>query len=452
MSRARFLAAAMMLAWAGTAMADPEPFHLYFGNSPTDRTASNPVVEASGGQTVTLHLFAGFDRGIDINQLAVFLDTTNPAVANSGERILFNPVVTTPAGAYTRWEQAFTEPAVNGQAQLPYPGLDWTIQTGDLTYDPYTNSAHVASFDFVVNNLPGQVKPIFIVPFIGGSNPAGTIQLGIGDAPVAPGMGSAFADAYIQVIDPAETRLQGDYNDNGVVDAADYVVWRKSSGSTDTLPNDTTPGIVDVTDYDVWRSNFGNTAPAPAPAPGGSLGGAAAPAIQVVDQGLTADGNHKYLIQVAADEDSPLAVELGFSGAIVDVRARDARINSESDADTNDGLDGYGKEEDTFYFDGPWEFINRGDNPFTGTITSGFEADYAAGELFVALGSGTEHGLVTDLLQIVVEPGSEGRFTGLIAQNGESFRVSGVLQVPEPGAAAVLVLLAAGLLRRSTAR
>lgn len=40
----------------------------------------------------------------------------------------------------------------------------------------------------------------------------------------------------------------GDYNHNGVVDAADYVVWRKGLGSTYTQ-----------NDYNTWRSNFGNT-------------------------------------------------------------------------------------------------------------------------------------------------------------------------------------------------
>jgi hypothetical protein len=48
--------------------------------------------------------------------------------------------------------------------------------------------------------------------------------------------------------------LVGDYNNNGVVDAADYVLWRKGA----TLQNDSTPGV-QAADYDVWRSHFGNT-------------------------------------------------------------------------------------------------------------------------------------------------------------------------------------------------
>ena len=46
----------------------------------------------------------------------------------------------------------------------------------------------------------------------------------------------------------------GDYNKNGVVDAADYVLWRKGDLAADSN-GDT---VVDQTDYDFWRANFGN--------------------------------------------------------------------------------------------------------------------------------------------------------------------------------------------------
>ncbi len=59
---------------------------------------------------------------------------------------------------------------------------------------------------------------------------------------------------------PTPPGVNGDYNNNGVVDAADYVVWRKRLNQNVTLPNDTTPGSVTAADYTVWRSNFGKTA------------------------------------------------------------------------------------------------------------------------------------------------------------------------------------------------
>jgi len=56
--------------------------------------------------------------------------------------------------------------------------------------------------------------------------------------------------------------VQGDYNANGVVDAADYVVWRRRLGQTFQLPNEVpgvSPGMVTTADYDAWRARFGNT-------------------------------------------------------------------------------------------------------------------------------------------------------------------------------------------------
>jgi hypothetical protein len=48
----------------------------------------------------------------------------------------------------------------------------------------------------------------------------------------------------------------GDYNNNGVVDAADYVLWRKGG----PLANEAdAPGTVNEQDYAEWRARFGNT-------------------------------------------------------------------------------------------------------------------------------------------------------------------------------------------------
>jgi hypothetical protein len=64
---------------------------------------------------------------------------------------------------------------------------------------------------------------------------------------------------FTQVAFPAVLGVTGDYNDNGTVDAADYVVWR-NAGPTDTLPHDPTPGVVDASDYTAWKANFGKSA------------------------------------------------------------------------------------------------------------------------------------------------------------------------------------------------
>jgi T5SS/PEP-CTERM-associated repeat protein len=55
-------------------------------------------------------------------------------------------------------------------------------------------------------------------------------------------------------------RLTGDYDDSGVVDASDYILWRKTLGSTINLAADGNGnGVVDQGDYDVWRAHFAGT-------------------------------------------------------------------------------------------------------------------------------------------------------------------------------------------------
>jgi hypothetical protein len=63
--------------------------------------------------------------------------------------------------------------------------------------------------------------------------------------------------------------LEGDYNADGTVDAADYTIWRKSVGTTVELPNDPTGGTIGESQYATWKANFGVTG-------GGGAGGQAA--------------------------------------------------------------------------------------------------------------------------------------------------------------------------------
>jgi hypothetical protein len=54
--------------------------------------------------------------------------------------------------------------------------------------------------------------------------------------------------------------LTGDYNHNGVVDAADYTVWRDTLGQSvpaGTGADGSGDGTVNIADYNLWNSNFG---------------------------------------------------------------------------------------------------------------------------------------------------------------------------------------------------
>jgi hypothetical protein len=66
----------------------------------------------------------------------------------------------------------------------------------------------------------------------------------------------------LQTAGPA---LPGDYNQNNVVDAADYTVWRNTLGASGLTPYAGADGdgdwMVDADDYGIWKLHFGDTIP-----------------------------------------------------------------------------------------------------------------------------------------------------------------------------------------------
>lgn len=145
----------------------------------------------------------------------------------------------------------------------------------------------------VINSEPGQLLEAFL---FGGSTiaPGGSLILGQVMLPVPNGQTPPAIDTFEFNIATSSTNpnnpnsvpandvpisyaafalpsLAGDYNDNGVVDAADYTVWRDSLGATGTglAADGNNNNVIDQADYNVWRTNFGQTA-----ATGGALAAA----------------------------------------------------------------------------------------------------------------------------------------------------------------------------------
>jgi GH25 family lysozyme M1 (1,4-beta-N-acetylmuramidase) len=56
----------------------------------------------------------------------------------------------------------------------------------------------------------------------------------------------------------------GDYNNNTIVDAADYVLWRRTMGNSvnpGVAADGDLSGTIDAGDYTTWRANFASTVP-----------------------------------------------------------------------------------------------------------------------------------------------------------------------------------------------
>jgi parallel beta-helix repeat protein len=128
----------------------------------------------------------------------------------------------------------------------------WQSQTGQDPHSLVSDAAHL-----FVNAAAGDYHLISTAPAInaGTSQFAPSVDLDGNPRPI----GAAFD---IGAYEFGATAVRGDYNRNGVVDAADYVVWRHTVGQT--VPKSSGAdgdgdGVIGPGDYSVWRANFGAT-------------------------------------------------------------------------------------------------------------------------------------------------------------------------------------------------
>ena len=132
-------------------------------------------------------------------------------------------------------------------------------------------SGNLLNVDPLIGSLTNNGGPTWTHALLPGS-PAINVGGSLGTTPPQfDERGTPFARVVggridIGAVESQPNPLPGDYNFNGIVDAADYSVWRDTLGSTTDLRADSsgptvgTPnGIVDQADYDFWKSHFGNT-------------------------------------------------------------------------------------------------------------------------------------------------------------------------------------------------
>lgn len=114
----------------------------------------------------------------------------------------------------------------------------------------------------------GSALALTLALFDADGNPVGTPAMALDESPLEGtffGFRNRIAGANHQIdvsFDNfhvhAPLELPGDYNEDGAVDAADYIVWRDNFGAGEVLPNDDTPGVGED-DYQRWWANFGRT-------------------------------------------------------------------------------------------------------------------------------------------------------------------------------------------------
>jgi autotransporter-associated beta strand protein len=141
------------------------------------------------------------------------------------------------------------EPGTSDLVNFTSAGIGATLTLGTLDFA-----------DFTFNNLGGVSQGDVYTLFDAAQVMAASVNPS-GNSGVVGGFNATLSldnttNFYVQLTIGAPAGLEGDYNNNSVVDAADYVLWRRGG----TLQNDPTPGN-QPGDYDFWRARFGNSTP-----------------------------------------------------------------------------------------------------------------------------------------------------------------------------------------------
>jgi hypothetical protein len=192
---------------------------------------------------------------------------------NNGRGLEFSTVTVSNvnfSGALTDSNYTFTPGNVSnfgvqlfesGQFNETSQGMTLTHSTGTIGFgQALTGSGTTAAFGALKMNL--NFGPYDPTP---PADPSSAFPRQAGPFTIITTQGSAamFRDFTLGYdvtydISPVGISPAGDYNNDGTVDAADYIMWKNVEGTSTDLPNDgTLTGTVGADHYDLWRANFG---------------------------------------------------------------------------------------------------------------------------------------------------------------------------------------------------
>lgn len=194
---------------------------------------------------------ANFDYSIDL-ELMLYDDLTitgdgDTGVTISGDiRDYFEPRGLTKQGSST--VKLTGSNSYQGDTKVEAGVLSTTSAYLEDTADVYLASGATFDLDFAGTDT---IDSLFID---GTPQPTGTWgAMGSGASHETPLL-SGDGWLLVSTIDV----LPGDFNDDGVVNLADYSVWRDNLGSSaSTLANDIDGGTVGIAQYNTWKAHFG---------------------------------------------------------------------------------------------------------------------------------------------------------------------------------------------------
>lgn len=216
--------------------------------SPNRVAFSDPINLFAGSSTPSNITFIDVERTFTLTGSNTGNNTLRPIIADSATNVV--NVAKTGSGKWIL-------DAVN-----TYTG-DTSVEAGVLSI---TKSYLSDTADVMISS-----GAIFDLSFVG-SDTIGALFLGGASQPLGTYGSLASSATYkssyftgtgiLNVTELVLTAIPGDYNNDGIVNAADYTVYRDNVGQpAGTLVNDPAGGTVGAAQYTQWSSNYGRTAP-----------------------------------------------------------------------------------------------------------------------------------------------------------------------------------------------
>jgi fibronectin-binding autotransporter adhesin len=242
-------------AYLGVGVGESGSF-LVHGASSTWSNVGNVFVGVDGTGSVTLanggHVSAGGTVSIGLGGRLAGKGSVTGMLANSGEVLpSLGAGALSVTGNYSQSSSGDLHIELTGTATHQFSNLTSTAQaslSGGLTVELGLNGG--SPFE------PQMGDSFSVLTAAGGI----TGTFAAADLPMLAA-GKMWRVRYTVTAANLVVTLAGDYNDNGIVDAADYTMWRNLFGATlDPRADGDTNGVVDMNDYSIWKANFGAVA------------------------------------------------------------------------------------------------------------------------------------------------------------------------------------------------
>ncbi len=179
---------------------------------------------------------------------------------------LVQNVVATPGEQFEARAKALTAAgdSIAGKQNYNTVAISFLNASGNVIETAPFVPVNGKDFPLLDGRDPNMPQDLFVEGVVNAIAPAGTVSARISLFFLQlnnEGGASWFDDVSLMRLTPNVVTVPGDYNNNGIVDAADYSKWRDNLGAATeaSINNNGDGGGVTASDYTYWKTRFGNT-------------------------------------------------------------------------------------------------------------------------------------------------------------------------------------------------